>query len=113
MSPDRLASKGAMWCCATIAAAAMFGTTLTALAKAETLPANLVDLSLEELSNIEITSVSKRPERLSDAAASVFVITAEDIRGDEPARGVATRSQPSCCTSERERICDQRPRIQQ
>lgn len=33
-----------------------------------------------ELGNIEITSVSKRPEPLSDAPASVFVITAEDIR---------------------------------
>src|SRR5688572_10704576 len=41
---------------------------------------DLADLSLEELSNIEITSVSKRAERLSDAAASVFVITGEDIR---------------------------------
>lgn len=43
-------------------------------------PASLAELSLEELSNIEITSVSKRAERLSDAAASVFVITADDIR---------------------------------
>jgi iron complex outermembrane receptor protein len=41
---------------------------------------NLSDLSLEELSNVEITSASKRPERLSDAAASVFVISADDIR---------------------------------
>jgi iron complex outermembrane receptor protein len=40
----------------------------------------LSELSLEELANIQVTSVSKRPERLSDAAASVFVITAEDIR---------------------------------
>lgn len=40
----------------------------------------LVDLTLEELANIQITSVSKRAESLSDAAASVFVITAEDIR---------------------------------
>ena len=40
----------------------------------------LTDLSLEELSNIEITSVSKRAERLSDAPTSVFVITGEDIR---------------------------------
>lgn len=43
-------------------------------------PAGLVQLSLEELSNIDITSVSKRSERLSDAAASVFVISGEDIR---------------------------------
>src|SRR5882762_6534418 len=47
---------------------------------AEPDPSDLADLSLEELGNIQITSVSKRAERLSDAAASVFVITAEDIR---------------------------------
>jgi iron complex outermembrane receptor protein len=41
---------------------------------------NLADLSLEELSNIEITSVSRRAERLSDAAASVYVISNDDIR---------------------------------
>src|SRR5579863_9386566 len=41
---------------------------------------SLKDLSIEELSNIEITSVSKRDERLSDAPTSVFVITSEDIR---------------------------------
>jgi iron complex outermembrane receptor protein len=38
------------------------------------------DLSIEELANIDVTSVSKRPERLQDAPASVFVITADDIR---------------------------------
>nr|WP_247886750.1 TonB-dependent receptor [Azospirillum sp. SYSU D00513] len=40
----------------------------------------LSTLSLEELANIEVTSISKRPEPLSQAAAAVFVITAEDIR---------------------------------
>jgi iron complex outermembrane recepter protein len=40
----------------------------------------LKDLSIEELSNIEITSVSKRDEKLSNAPTSVFVITSEDIR---------------------------------
>jgi len=40
----------------------------------------LADLSIEELANIDVTSVSKRPERLQDAPASVFVITADDIR---------------------------------
>ena len=30
--------------------------------------------------NLEVTSVSRRTELLQDAAASVFVITAEDIR---------------------------------
>jgi len=42
--------------------------------------ADIADLSIEELSNIQITSVSRHAERLSDAPASVFVITAEDIR---------------------------------
>lgn len=40
----------------------------------------LLDLSLEQLANLQITSVSKKSERLADAPASVFVITAEDIR---------------------------------
>jgi iron complex outermembrane recepter protein len=42
--------------------------------------ASLADLSLEQLSNLEITSVSRRPESLSGATASVFVITNDDIR---------------------------------
>jgi iron complex outermembrane recepter protein len=40
----------------------------------------LADLSLEELGNIEVTSVSKRGERLADAPASVYVITGSQIR---------------------------------
>ena len=41
---------------------------------------NLASLSFEELADIRITSVSKKEERLADAPASVFVITAEQIR---------------------------------
>ncbi len=37
-------------------------------------------LSLEELKDVEIISVSKKPEKISQAAAAVFVITQEDIR---------------------------------
>ncbi len=37
-------------------------------------------LSMEELLNMEITTVSKKSERLSDAAAAIYVITSEDIR---------------------------------
>ena len=47
---------------------------------AATLPADIADLSIEELANIQIHSVSKKPESLAAAAASVFVITADDIR---------------------------------
>ncbi|MFS2214585.1 TonB-dependent receptor plug domain-containing protein [Telluria sp. Tellsp104] len=42
--------------------------------------AEFADLSIEELANIDVTSVSRRPERLQDAPASVYVITADDIR---------------------------------
>ncbi len=42
--------------------------------------ASLADLSLEQLSNVVVTSVTRQEERLSDAAASVTVISAEDIR---------------------------------
>ncbi|RMG93405.1 MAG: TonB-dependent receptor, partial [Candidatus Dadabacteria bacterium] len=40
----------------------------------------LAGLSLEELLSTEVTTVSRRAEALSDAAAAVSVITAEDIR---------------------------------
>ncbi|HXA39002.1 MAG TPA: TonB-dependent receptor [Phenylobacterium sp.] len=40
----------------------------------------LRDFSLEDLGNLTVISVSKRAEPLSEAPASVFVITAEDIR---------------------------------
>jgi len=43
-------------------------------------PADLVDKTLEDLMNMEVTSVSKKPEKLSRTAAAVFVITQEDIR---------------------------------
>jgi iron complex outermembrane recepter protein len=41
---------------------------------------DIADMSIEDLANLQITSVSKKPERLAGAAASVFVITADDIR---------------------------------
>ncbi|MBI1388832.1 MAG: TonB-dependent receptor plug domain-containing protein [bacterium] len=41
---------------------------------------SLANLSLEELMNLQVTSVSKKPETLSTAAAAIFVITREDIR---------------------------------
>jgi iron complex outermembrane receptor protein len=39
----------------------------------------LQQLSIEQLGNIEITSVSKQPQRLSSAAAAIYVITHDDI----------------------------------
>ena len=58
----------------------LFGFALSAHAASPPTLTSMADMSLEELANIEITSVSKKSERLADAAGSVFVITAEDIR---------------------------------
>jgi iron complex outermembrane receptor protein len=41
---------------------------------------DLIKLSIEDLMKMEITSVSKKAQKISDAAAAVFVITQEDIR---------------------------------
>ncbi|TVT49342.1 MAG: TonB-dependent receptor [Denitromonas halophila] len=40
----------------------------------------LMDLSLEELADIQVLSVSRKAQRLSDTAAAVTVLTREDIR---------------------------------
>src|SRR5258708_39266641 len=41
---------------------------------------DVMEMDLEALMKIEVTSPSKRPEKLSDAAAAIYVITQEDIR---------------------------------
>src|SRR5690349_21261160 len=41
---------------------------------------DLTSLSLEDLMDMEVTSVSKSSEKFLQAAAAVYVITAEDIR---------------------------------
>jgi iron complex outermembrane receptor protein len=41
---------------------------------------DLADLSLEELMNIEVYSVAKKNQKLSDSAAAVYVLSQEDIR---------------------------------
>lgn len=43
-------------------------------------PSVLKKLSVEELMDIEVTSVSRRPQRLSETASAIQVITQEDIR---------------------------------
>jgi iron complex outermembrane receptor protein len=41
---------------------------------------DLSQVSLEDLMNIKVTSVSKKEQKMSQAAAAIFVITQEDIR---------------------------------
>ena len=46
-------------------------------------PQNVPDvtsMSLEDLMNMQVTSVSKRTQKVADAAAAIFVITQDDIR---------------------------------
>lgn len=43
-------------------------------------PSDLKNMSLEELMAIEVTSVSKRPEKLVEVASAIQVVTATDIR---------------------------------
>jgi iron complex outermembrane receptor protein len=45
-----------------------------------TAPNSVADLSLEDLANVKVTSVSKKEEKLNDAAAAVYVINNEDIK---------------------------------
>jgi iron complex outermembrane receptor protein len=43
-------------------------------------PVDLTGLSLEELLNVEVTLVSRRPERLAQTTAAIAVLSAEDLR---------------------------------
>lgn len=53
---------------------------ITAISRAQTPNADLTTKSIEELMDVEVTSVSKKQEKLFETAAAVFVITQEDIR---------------------------------
>lgn len=41
---------------------------------------DLTDLSFEELLSVEVTSVAKKPQRVEEASAAIFVITQDDIK---------------------------------
>jgi iron complex outermembrane receptor protein len=70
--PKRLAS----WITRTLRCAFVFA----ACAVAAWSQTALGDASLEQLLNVEVTSVSKKEQKLSRTAAAVFVISHEDIR---------------------------------
>ena len=59
--------------CPSAAGAALPNTQLAAVE-------DLSSLSIAELANLQITSVSRRPEPLGQAAAAIYVITNDDIR---------------------------------
>ncbi|MBF0559291.1 MAG: TonB-dependent receptor plug domain-containing protein, partial [Nitrospirae bacterium] len=41
---------------------------------------NLLDLSIEDLMNVEAVTANKKPVKVADTAAAIYVITQEDIR---------------------------------
>lgn len=55
----------------------IYGTPVTLNAKAQQ---DLLNMDIETLMNMEVTSVSKKSQSLLDSAAAIFVITAEDIQ---------------------------------
>lgn len=61
-------------------AAFVTATPIHATAAADESSGELKKLSLEELMNVEVTSVSRRPEKLNEAASAIQVISQEDIR---------------------------------
>src|SRR5881296_3423637 len=63
-------------CSLVICASDAFAQTQEALPPTSTLK----QLSVEELMDIEVTSVSRRPEKVSETASAIQVITQEDIR---------------------------------
>jgi iron complex outermembrane recepter protein len=65
---------------ATAGACAALALLMQAPARADTTTAPLADLSLQELADLPVTSVSKRPEPLAGAAAAIYVISNDDIR---------------------------------
>jgi iron complex outermembrane receptor protein len=54
--------------------------TLSGAAEGQKAARDLTEASLEDLMNIEVTTVSKKEQKLSQAPAAVFVIKQEDIR---------------------------------
>lgn len=67
ISRTLIAAGGLAWCAAVHGASSV-------------VTARLADLSLEELANIRVSTVSGREESLARAAASIFVIRGDDIR---------------------------------
>ena len=53
---------------------------LTAVAAGAGTPRDLTEATLEDLMNVEVTTVSKRQQKMLQAAAAIFVITQDDIR---------------------------------
>src|SRR5580698_5575007 len=61
-----------------LAAVALMGLAWSGGARAQSIE-DLQHMSIGDLANIDVTSVTKTPQSLSDAPAAIFVITHDDI----------------------------------
>ncbi|MER0215175.1 MAG: hypothetical protein DU481_03050 [Nitrosomonas sp.] len=50
------------------------------MAENQSINNQFLNLSIEELMNVKVTTVSRNPQRLTQVASAVFVITQDDIR---------------------------------
>jgi iron complex outermembrane receptor protein len=77
----RIFGRGAFHRATAVAACfALVGTTAFGASASELSSTDLAELSLEELMDIPVYSVSKRKQALSDSAAAIYVLTSDDIR---------------------------------
>jgi iron complex outermembrane receptor protein len=72
--------SGAMALLLLVGCGGAWGQTSNSQKAAQTLSGDLTQVSIESLMNIDVTSVSKKEQKLSQVAAAIFVITREDIR---------------------------------
>ena len=61
------------------ALSAVFGLTLGSGVFADSAETSVFDFSLEDLMDVKVTSVAKRPQSISSAPSAIFVISSEDI----------------------------------
>jgi iron complex outermembrane recepter protein len=82
MLPIRNQNNGSLAAGGRILSVMLMGLSFAAAARAQDPQAvpDISHMSIEDLMNVEVTSVSKRTQRVGDAPAAIFVITQEDIR---------------------------------
>jgi iron complex outermembrane recepter protein len=73
-------SMGAMLTAVAVALLTILPTEALAQVRDATPKTDLTELTPEQLANLEVTSVSKKPEKRWATAAAIYVITREDIR---------------------------------
>jgi iron complex outermembrane receptor protein len=79
---NRNHKSGPVWRAGRMLLAGFLAVVLAATTVAQTSRSvpDVTAMSMEDLMNLQVTSVSKRTQKVADAAAAIFVITQEDIR---------------------------------